>query len=85
MAHVHAIPFAPPSPPSHYATGRVPPSAPFAAAAAAAAAAGGGGAAAAQAPTPPPANEATEDLPNGINVKNIPQGASAKICFCLNV
>jgi hypothetical protein len=69
MAHVHAIPFAPPLPPSHYATGRVPPSAPFAAAAAAA---GGGGAAAAQAPTPPPANEATEDLPNGIIVKNIP-------------
>ena len=84
MAHVHAIPFAPPSPPSHYATGRFPPSAPSAAAAA-----GGGAAAAAaaaaRAPTPPSANEATEDLPNGINVKNIPQGASAKICFCLNV
>jgi hypothetical protein len=38
------------------------------------------------APAPPSsANEATDDLPNGIIVKNIPEGASANILFWLNV
>jgi hypothetical protein len=60
-----------PLPPAYYATDHVLLPAPSAAAAA-----GGGGAAAARAPPPPPANEATEDLPNAIIVKKIPEGAS---------